>query len=96
MTTPKDLTDIIRLFTDIGLVVIPFMGAVAFLAFVWGAARFIRSAGNEKEIKDSKNLLIWGIIGLLVLIAIWGIIFFLQKELGFDRGDLFIPQIKLN
>lgn len=92
---PKNLTEIITLFTDIGLKVIPLLGAVAFLMFVWGIARFIKSAGNEKEIKDSKNMLIWGIIGLFVLMTIWGIIFFLQKELGVRIGDKpFIPQIR--
>ena len=94
---PQNLTEIIGLFTSIGLSIIPFLGAVAFLVFVWGVARFIRSAGNEKEIKDSKNLLIWGVIGLFVLVTIWGIISFLQTEFGFDSGEKpFIPQIRFN
>lgn len=95
---PQNLTEIIGLFTSIGLSIIPFLGAVAFLVFVWGVARFIRSAGNEKEIKDSKNLLIWGVIGMFVLITIWGIISFLQTEFGFDYGSEkpFIPQIRFN
>ena len=91
--TPKDLTGIIQLFTDIGLVIIPFLGTVAFLVFVLGVARFIRAAGNEKEVKDSKNLLIWGIVGLFVMITIWGIISFLKSEFGFG-GETLIPQIK--
>lgn len=92
---PKNLTDIIRLFTEIGSALIPFLGVVAFLMFVWGAARFIKSAGNEKEIKDSKNLLIWGVIGLFVLVTIWGVIYFLQGELNFREGKTpIIPQIR--
>ncbi len=89
---PTDLKGIIGIFTDIGLAIIPFLGAVAFLVFVWGVARFIRSADSEKEIKDSKNLIIWGIIGLFVLIAIWGIITFLRGEFGFNDA-IGIPQI---
>lgn len=93
--TPKNLTDIIKLFTDVGVALIPFLGAVAFLFFVWGVARFIKSAGNEKEIKESKNFLIWGIVGLFVLITVWGIIAFLRVELGFSQKPL-IPQINFN
>lgn len=90
----NNLTDIIKLFTGIGLKIIPFMGAVAFLVFVLGVAKFIWSSGSEKESKDSKKLLIWGLIGMFVLVTIWGIIYFLQGELGFN--DPFgIPQIKL-
>lgn len=92
---PKNLTEIIGLFTNIGLALIPFLGAIAFLAFVWGIARFIKSAGNEKEIKDSKNLIIWGIVGIFILVTVWGIIYFLQGEFGFKTGDTpLIPQIK--
>lgn len=92
---PNDLTGVINMFTSIGLKIIPFLGAVAFLIFVWGVARFIKSAGSEKEVKDSKNLLIWGVIGLFVLVTVWGIIFFMQKEFGFQTGDKpIIPLIK--
>ena len=87
-----DLTDIINLFTSIGSRIIPLMGAVAFLAFVLGVAKYIKSAGSEKDSKDSKNLLIWGIVGLFVMITIWGIVSFLKSEFGFG-SDVGVPQI---
>lgn len=89
----RNLTDIINMFIDIGLRVIPFLGAVAFLVFVLGVARFIKASGNEKQIKESKNFLIWGIVGLFVLVTIWGIIAFLRSEFGFGGGEPLIPQI---
>jgi hypothetical protein len=94
MQTPSNLTEIIVLFTRIGLVIIPFLAVVAFLMFIWGVARYIKSAGNEREIKDSKNFLIWGIIGLFIMVTIWGIIAFMQSEFGFGSGGTpIIPQI---
>lgn len=90
----RNLTDIINMFIDIGLRVIPFLGAVAFLVFVLGVARFIKASGNERQIKESKNFLIWGIVGLFVLVTIWGIIAFLRSEFGFGGGEPLIPQIK--
>lgn len=95
MNPGDGLRGLINLFTTIGLRIIPFLGAVAFLVFVWGVARYIKSAGNEKEIKDSKNLLIWGVVGLFILVTIWGIITFLRSEFGFV-GGLGIPQIRFN
>ena len=93
---PQNLTQIIGLFIDIGLELIPFMGAVAFLVFAFGVARFIRSAGSEKEIKESKNFLIWGVVGMFVLATIWGIVSFLQGEFGFKQGGTVgIPQIRI-
>lgn len=93
-TTPTDFKGVIELFTDIGLAIIPFIGTVAFLIFILGVARFIKSTGSDKEIKDSKNLLIWGVIGMFILVTIWGIITFLRSELGFN-DKLGIPQVKL-
>jgi len=87
-----DLTGIIYLFIDIGARIIPLMAAIAFLAFVLGVAKYIKSAGSEKDSKDSKNLLIWGIVGLFVMITIWGIVSFLKSEFGFG-SDVGVPQI---
>jgi hypothetical protein len=90
----KTLGDVINLFVEIGLALIPFMGAVAFVTFLFGVAKFIKTAGNEKEIKDSKKLLIWGVIGMFVMATIWGIITFLKGEFNFP-GGVGIPQIKV-
>lgn len=87
------LTSIIEMFTDIGMKIIPLLASIAFLAFVWGVARFIRSSGNEAEIKASKNFLIWGVVGLFVLVTIWGIIVFLRGEFGL-KDTIGIPQIR--
>lgn len=95
VTTPTDFKGVIEIFTDIGLAIIPFIGTVAFFIFVLGVARFIKSTGSDKEMKDSKNLLIWGIIGMFIMVTVWGIISFLRSELGFN-DNLGIPQVKLN
>lgn len=89
---PTNLQGVVSKFTEMGLVIIPFLGAIAFLVFVLGVGKFIRSAGSEKDLKESKNLLIWGVIGLFVLVTIWGIIAFLQGEFGFGSTPG-IPQI---
>lgn len=86
------ITGIIEMFINLGLKLIPFLGALAFLTFVFGVGNFIKNSDNEKEIGKSKNIIIWGIVGLFVLFSIWGILAFLKSEFGFN-GDVFIPQI---
>jgi hypothetical protein len=93
VATPADLTGIINLFTDVGLEIIPLLGAVAFFVFVYGVARYIKSTGSEKEVKDSKNLLIWGVVGMFVMVTVWGIVSFIKNELGFGSG-VGIPQVQ--
>lgn len=87
------LTTIIDMFIGLGMKIIPLLGLIAFLLFVLGVGKFIRASG-EKDMKDSKNIIIWSIVGLFILTTIWGIVVFLQREFGIT--DAFgIPQIKL-
>lgn len=87
------LTTLINIFIDIFKTLLPFLAALAFFVFLIGVARYIKSSGSEKDTKDSKNLLIWGIVGMFILVTIWGIISFIKSELGFG-ADVVIPQIK--
>ncbi len=93
MTSPKTISELITMFINIVSTLIPFMGALAFFVFLIGVARYIKSSGSEKDTKDSKNLLIWGVVGMFILVTIWGIISFIKSELGFG-ADVVIPQIK--
>ncbi len=52
--------------------------AVAFLVFFWGIAKFILHSGDEKAVEQGKRLMVWGVISLFVMVAIVGIISFLQ------------------
>lgn len=60
---------------------VPITAAVAFLVFIWGLARFIARAGDEKGREEGKKVMVWGIIALFVIVAIWGIIRFIGQEL---------------
>ena len=88
----KTIADLINIFIDIFSTLIPFLAALAFFLFMLGVAKYIRSSGSEKDAKDSKNLLIWGIVGIFILVTIWGIISFMRSELGFGAGVV-LPRI---
>jgi len=85
------LSDLIYIFINLGLKIIPFLGVVAFLVFILGVGKFIKASSDEKN-KDAKNFLIWGIIGMFILVTIWGILTFIRGEFGLT-GTLGIPQI---
>lgn len=53
--------------------------AVAFLMFIWGIVRFITAAGNPEKLKTAKGYIIYGLIGVFVMFAIWGIIQLLSQ-----------------
>jgi TRAP-type C4-dicarboxylate transport system permease small subunit len=66
--------------------IIPLLMTVALAVFFWGIIRYIAAAGNEEEIKKAKGYIIYGLIGIFVLIAWWGIIQIVLKTFFGDSS----------
>lgn len=54
--------------------------------FLWGIIEFLMSSDNEEKRSAGKKHMIWGIIGLFLMVSAWGIIrvlcdFFLTCEI---------------
>jgi len=47
--------------------------AIAVALFLWGIYKFIMSAGGDGK-EDGKQLMFWGIIGLFVMLSMWGLV----------------------
>jgi hypothetical protein len=77
----------------IGAVVIPFIFALATVMFLWGAVQFlIMGAGDEEKRTRGKQLMIWGIIALSVMIGVWGLVQIVGNTFNIDTH--FLPQVK--
>ena len=59
---------------------------VCFVAFFFGLAKFIYNEGNAAQKEKSKAIMTWGILGVFVLVTIWGIIGFIQSSVGNTAG----------
>lgn len=68
---------------------------IALLSFFWGLVKFIFrvGGGDENAVKNGKQLMIWGLIALFVMIAFGGIIKFMEANL-FPSGNT-APPIEL-
>ena len=80
--------------TEIGLLItklIPVIVALALLYFFWGLAKFILNADNEQARTEGKQIMIWGIIALLIMVSVWAIVVTLQNT--FFLGNLHAPDI---
>jgi len=61
--------------TFIGNVLIPLVFGLTLLIFVWGMFRFfVWGGGNEEERAKGKQLILWSIVGLVLMVSIWGIV----------------------
>lgn len=58
----------------------------------WGVISFVTKSDEEERAK-AKGIILYGIIGLFVLISMWGLVGFLQTTLGVAGGGLNQNQI---
>ncbi len=56
--------------------------ALALLYFVWGIVKFIAGAENPEKRKEGTRHMIWGILGMFIMVAAWGILAFIKSSIG--------------
>ncbi len=62
--------------------------AVGFLVFIWGLIEFIANPTDPEKKKTGTNHMIFGILGLLIMVSIWGIVGLITNTLGVDCSGL--------
>lgn len=82
MLTPNStLRDVVELFISLINLVIPVLIAFALVLFLWGGVRYIYRSGDAHGKGADKEVLLWGLIALFVLVSIWGILRLLKESL---------------
>jgi len=61
--------------------IVPVLIALGIVYFVWGVVTYMM-AGDEEKKKEGRNKIIYGIIGLAVIVALWGLVGILTKTFG--------------
>ncbi len=67
-------------------VVLTLLSIIAVVIVLLGGFKWMTAAGNEEKVKDAKKLLSAGIIGLVIILAAWGIANFALREIGDATG----------
>ena len=91
----QNLGTVLGVFSDIINLAIPVVLALAVLYFFWGLAQYILSADEKKE--EGRNIMIYGVIALFVMVSVWGLIALLQDTFdvgGTDPSQLIPGEIK--
>ncbi len=65
-----------------------FLSALAILLFLWGLLQFMGNAGSEEGREVGKRHMINGLIGLFIMISVYGIMQLITNTFGFKQPDL--------
>lgn len=75
----------------IGVAIIPLIFTITFLVFLWGMFGYIRDANDVKKREESKKFIYYGIIGLTVMVSVWGIVRIVTSTFGLGNT---VPQLQ--
>ena len=58
--------------------------AAGFLLFIWGLVKFLWNVeeGSGSSSSEGKQHMIWGIVGMLIMVSFWSIIALLDNTFG--------------
>ncbi len=73
--------------------IIVLMFVVALITFFWGLVELIRDAGGDEGRKLGKQHMIWGIVGMFIMISAYGIIRLILNTFGLQPPAYIAPSV---
>lgn len=92
-TSPSNLTQVICLGVGFLSTLVPVIIGLGLVVFLWGLTRFISAGGDEKRIQEGKDMMVYGIIGLFVMVSIYTIVSILFSDF-FGGLNFGVPLLK--
>ncbi|MDP3902287.1 MAG: pilin [bacterium] len=77
--------DLLEEVTGIISYVIILLIAIAVLVFIIGVLKYIARGDDEEERKKGRNLMIYGIISLFVMVSVWGLVNILAETFQLEN-----------
>ncbi len=61
--------------------IIPILITLAVVYFIWGVIGYVLGKSEEAK-KEGRDRMIWGLVGLAVIVSIWGLVAILKNLVG--------------
>jgi len=81
------IKDVLCRMAEILNYLIPFLLVLGVVYFVWGVVQYMIRDEEEAK-KKGRNKIIYGLIGLVVIVSLWGIVTLVIDTLGIDTAEL--------
>ena len=65
--------------------------AAGFLVFLWGLVQFLLASREGKIDNEGKQHMLWGVIGMFIMVAVGGILTMITSTFGIDSTGNSIP-----
>jgi hypothetical protein len=70
----------------------PLLISAAVIVFIVGVVKYINGGDDSTKREEGRNFIIYGIVGLFVIVSVWGLVGILQGTFGLGTTT-FIPTL---
>ncbi len=67
---------------------IGFLFALAIVFFLYGVLEFFMNQENEEKKTTGKSHMIWGVIGITIMLGVWTILGIVLNTLGINKSEI--------
>lgn len=89
---PTAEASIVTLMASVNKVIINpliyFIFALAVIYFLYGLVKYLLNPDNEELRTSSKSHMLWGIFGIFIMVAVFGIMNLLLTTIGVDKNQI--------
>lgn len=64
---------------------IPILISISVIIFVWGVFKYVIYDGEDRQ--KSRDFMLYGIIGLFVMVSVWGLVAVVRNTLGLNNSN---------
>ena len=62
--------------------------ALAIMYFLYGVVEFISNQENEEKKTKGKSHMIWGVVGITIMMGVWGILGIILSTLNINKSEI--------
>ena len=81
------VSQILELFSYWLVVIATIIIAIGLITFLWGVVQYITAGADEEKRATARYVMLYGVIGLFVMVSVWGLVYFLADIVGVDPGS---------
>jgi uncharacterized membrane protein YidH (DUF202 family) len=64
------------------------MFALAVLLFIYGVFKYVKNSDSDEERATGRRHMVWGVVGMFIMISVFGIIQVILNTVGAPRTDI--------
>lgn len=71
----------------------PLLISISVIVFIIGVIKYVSKGDDSSAREEGRNFIIYGLVGLFVIVSVWGLVGVLQGTFGIGNST-FIPQLQ--